>query len=616
MAAKRTAREAFGNNRPERQQNATRQLSAFAAAHAIKSTTDLHASEQAPLPHTPGDLNGFGDVDGRGAHDQYGVDPVADAVSILTVTPDQEDEHQADATKAIITLSTIEHKSAKVDEDGAVVVSMRLDQSVTFLGEFDLQVLTGVVTIYGAMLHPDRGVQRVYAPAVSPLPAIIARKQETVIRATSVSSGLGSMERLSPMFRNVGTPIEDETCSFCILHTSSDGPMGRTLSPLDIDEGMRKALSKVNSQLDAGELAPRILAIGGKSSGKSTFNRILCNTITSRASTSSCFYLDLDPGQPEFGPSGQLSLIKVTAPILGPAFTHPASTCSTKYRIIRSHTIASTSFKDDPDHYLACAIDLCSHAPKHAPLIVNSCGWVNGLGASTIVSFASKLSVSDVVSLEPIETELIGEVEAVVGSMSLRIPRRQRQQALRTPAELRAMQAMAYFHQRSINDSTTWVRRPITELRAWIVSYSAEVPGVTAVLNYGQAPHPDFLGEVLDGSVVAITVMDDQPIDQEAICRTATEHIPYLPQSAQEDETFQLVTPIPESELATIMDKQVVLIRGGFDSPDWAYLEDWYATGGATGSTEERPWVGLQEQAGVEGAIWRMRHPPMSKDAR
>ncbi|KAF2211189.1 hypothetical protein CERZMDRAFT_28543, partial [Cercospora zeae-maydis SCOH1-5] len=479
-----------------------------------------------------------------------------------------------------------------------VVVSMRLDQSVTFLGEFDLQVLTGVVTIYGAMLHPERGVQRVDAPAISPLPVIIARKPETVIRVISVSSGLASMEKLSPMFRNVGTPIEQEGRSFCTLHTSSDDPLGRALSTLDMDEGMRKVISKVNSRLDAGDLAPRILAIGGKSSGKSTFNRILCNTVTSRASTSSCFYLDLDPGQPEFGSPGQLSLIEVTAPILGPAFTHLASTFSTKYRLVRSHTIASTTFKEDPDHYLACAIDLCSRAPKDAPLIVNSCGWVNGLGASTIVSLASKLSISDVVSLEPIETELASEVEAVVGSMSLRIPRRQRQQALRTPAELRAMQAMAYFHQRSIKHSIKWNVRPITEFRPWIASYSAEGPGITAVLNYGQAPHPDFLGEVLDGSVVAITVIDDQPIDQEAISRTATENIPYIPQSATghtppldprrshciglalirgldtEDETFQLVTPISESEMATIVGKQVVLIRGGFDSPDWAYLED------------------------------------------
>ena len=265
--------------------------------------------------------------------------------------------------------------------------------SVTFLGEYDLEVLSGVVTIYGAVLHPGRGVQRVYAPSVSPLPVIQPWKQDATIRVTSVKSGLQDIERLSPLFRSIGTKDSKKERSFSLLRTTSDDPLGRSLVPLEIDESLKKI------RIEAEGAPPRIMAVGPKSAGKSTFNRTLCNMITSRPGKKArCLYLDLDPGQPEFGPPGQLALVEVTQPILGPAFTHHASTRSTSYRLIRSHTIAATSFKDDPEHYVACAVDLISRAPKDVPVVVNSCGWVSNLGASTIVTLASKLGITEAVS--------------------------------------------------------------------------------------------------------------------------------------------------------------------------------------------------------------------------
>lgn len=164
---------------------------------------------------------------------------------------------------------------------------------------------------------------------------------------------------------------------------------------------------------------------------------------------------------------------------------------------------------------------------------------------------------------------------------------------------------------------------------------------ITQVLNYGQAPHPDFLGEVLDGSVVALVVIDENIIDQSAIERTSQEFIPYLPTPTSghtppldprhshcvglalvrgidaEARTFHLVTPLAETDIAKIMDKRIVLVRGGFDPPEWAYLEDIYAAKeGVVDDVEERPWVSRKEQIGIEGSVWRLRHPPMAKDVR
>ena len=87
-------------------------------------------------------------------------------------------------------------------------------------------------------------------------------------------------------------------------------------------------------------------------------------------------------------------------------------------------------------------------------------------------------------------------------------------------------------------------------------------------------------------------------------------------------QEIQLLTPLGEAQTAALAGKKVVLVRGGFDAPEWAYLEDLYAgsgsgekkDGSAGGSVEEdvtaRPWVTRKEMVGIEGAVWRLRHPP------
>jgi len=65
------------------------------------------------------------------------------------------------------------------------------------------------------------------------------------------------------------------------------------------------------------------------------------------------------------------------------------------------------------------------------------------------------------------------------------------------------------------------------------------------------------------------------------------------------------------------MDEQVALVRGSFDAPDWAYMEDLMSGHDVNKGLEvDRPWVSKTEQVGIEGAVWRLRHPPMAGDVR
>ena len=207
---------------------------------------------------------------------------------------------------------------------------------------------------------------------------------------------------------------------------------------------------------------------------------------------------------------------------------------------------------------------------------------------------------------------------------------------------------MAYFHHRpSANDGLPrWSGKAMNTIRPWVVSYAGSDQGIFAVMFYGQNPNPEFLAEVLDGSIVAISIQEHDvstptsPADEQDlafhISRTP-EDIPYIsptvhgltrsldPRTSHcvgfafvrgintADKELQLVTPLRESDIAALVGKRVVLVRCGSDPPEWAYLEEMYKYGNAANFGEiERPWVSKTGMVGVEGAIWRLRHPPMA----
>ena len=529
--------------------------------------------------------------------------------------------------------------------------SLESNETATLIGEYDILVSSGIITIYGTILRPNSGEQRVYAPSVQALPQIQARQDNTKIRVSSVTSSLRKLDKLSPLFRNMWAT---EGKSFAFLRSSDDENLQRSVNALEIDREMDTVLRTLSAKVSMELRKPRIMGVGAKSSGKSTFNRVLCNHLHSWTPMKKCMFLDLDPGQPEFGLPGQISLVEVTAPILGPPFTHPASAGSKEFRILRSHAIAATSFKDDPEHYKACALDLVKHADTRYPLVVNSCGWVSGLGATVLAQLVSALAITDLVLLEPLESTLVDSMQAGSDGIAFhRIPRRAPKPSSRTPAESRAMQTMAYFHHRGsiAGGVPRWSSKSISRTRPWVVSYAGSDPGIFAIMSYGQSPNSEFLAEVLEGSVVAMVVLDKHaavsnisptPADGEKrsveladlIDRTPADDLPYIKPNPQgithtlfpstshcaglalirgidtKRKRLQLVTPLPESEIAEIMDKRVVLIRGNLDAPAWAYLEDLYEGDGGE-SERERPWVSRKEMVGIEGAVWRLRHPPL-----
>jgi polynucleotide 5'-hydroxyl-kinase GRC3/NOL9 len=265
---------------------------------------------------------------------------------------------------------------------------------------------------------------------------------------------------------------------------------------------------------------------GPKSSGKSTFAKLITNKLlyatveTSNRSKSAkptgVALLDLDPGQPEYSPPGQLSLIHLHASNFGPPYSHP--TPGAESRVIRSHSIGAVSPSLDPSLYMACALDLFAHYRNllsliaNCPLIINTPGWVLGTGLEILVGLIAKVHPTEVIYMSqegPVEVvESLRDAGKSIPLITL--PSQGSEYTTRTAAHLRTMQTMSYFHlDSSSSNGLAWKDSPLTSVPPWQISYSGEGGGILGIMCYGEQPPANLLADTIDGSLLAVVVIDE-----------------------------------------------------------------------------------------------------------
>ena len=146
-----------------------------------------------------------------------------------------------------------------------------------------------------------------------------------------------------------------------------------------------------------GARAPSLLLCGARNVGKSSFGRYLLNRALSDAPAGGAVcYLECDVGQSELSPPGLVSLHVVSAPLLGPPHTHvraAAVTCC----------VGDASPATAPQHYVRCVQHvLAAYRARHAslPLLVNTCGYVSGLGAQLLADLIDSTQPDALVFLD------------------------------------------------------------------------------------------------------------------------------------------------------------------------------------------------------------------------
>ncbi len=318
------------------------------------------------------------------------------------------------------------------------------------------------------------------------------------------------------------------------MRLSSDDPLKRPLYPLETPPSWQRALESLSIP-DGAVQGSIYLVCGPKSSGKSTFARMLANRLQTSSpaaeprmgplSAQQVYWLDLDPGQPEFSPSGHLSLVYVKRPVFGPPFTHCSMYDGVAYQVIRSHFLGAISPYEDASWFDACLSDLTARfAEIHAlspesVLIINSPGCRAGQGSQFMSTLLNELVPSCVVHMGEAPTELLGLLRTSSGSLEtisiVEPSAHPRASMVRTSAELRAMQMLSYFHQEAAEDgSRKWNAFPLTSKQPWVISYRQASSGIIGIMQLGDSHRPQLLHGLLNGAVVSVVVFE-----AEGLCR-------------------------------------------------------------------------------------------------
>jgi len=164
----------------------------------------------------------------------------------------------------------------------------------------------------------------------------------------------------------------------------------------------------------------RILICGAKNVGKSTYVRYLIHRLLSTCTTVAV--LDCDVGQGEFSPPGLLTLTLVSQPILSPPCAHlickdddetDNNTFATRTTLHHAETYfyGHTSSKIDPVSYISSIHNLIQHydtlyrqrqesSNKDIfPLVINTDGWVKGMGYEILSSIIDTTCPTHIVQM-------------------------------------------------------------------------------------------------------------------------------------------------------------------------------------------------------------------------
>ncbi|KAL8141966.1 hypothetical protein V2J09_014998 [Rumex salicifolius] len=130
--------------------------------------------------------------------------------------------------------------------------------------------------------------------------------------------------------------------------------------------------------------APVSIICGPKNSGKTTFSRYLLNTLLLRYKRVA--YLDTDVGQPEFTAPRCLSLTVIEK--ITPDFTIPCLKTPE-----RCYFFGDVSSKRDPE------LTRKYSNRSELPLIINTPGWVKGIGYDILVDMLNYIPATHVVKI-------------------------------------------------------------------------------------------------------------------------------------------------------------------------------------------------------------------------
>ncbi|KAK0725387.1 hypothetical protein B0H67DRAFT_598651 [Lasiosphaeris hirsuta] len=584
------------------------------------------------------------------------TEPLSTPVKPLTSPAKAQSGEDSNSPRKVSQHSTFRpnKKNYKQKANGRVLVHAGEGERLVILGSYGIKIREGEVTIAGAVLSPLNTLQWVHAPYSHSLPVLrITTNTIMELHPHPGAQSLRQLAKLSLVFGKLWDEPQEgisNKATFQLILDSEDGPRRALLQNLVSPAEWNKKLAGLVSAKEKGAV-PIVFMCGPKSSGKSTFGRLLANRLVTdqgdskKKAWSPVAVLDLDPGQPEYSPPGVISLNKISSPNLSPSFCH--STLEPTKGQLRAHAVASISPAQDPEHYIECVLDLYSQwrmalGGKY-PLIINTPGWIQGTGLDILGELIKEIRPTEVIYMshdgpdETVDSLKVACLRNGAANIPFHILPSQTSEAsaARSSQHLRTMQTMAYFHLNWSSLATqhqTWNPTPITALRPWRVRYRGPGRGFVGILCYDHQPGPDLLGEAINGMILALVKIENKAAFRDLVGEGSTESgvaytaegIPLIENphgstlnphhsralglvlvrgiDAQRGE-LQILTPLAGDVVAEV-GGGLVLVAGKFDTPNWAYAEDLHlrtSTSAATAAAVAAPGQGVPGLAENEG---------------
>ncbi|XP_067423163.1 polynucleotide 5'-hydroxyl-kinase NOL9 isoform X2 [Emydura macquarii macquarii] len=325
------------------------------------------------------------------------------------------------------------HSLAAVEAaEGAVVLLLLHAQKLTFTGKCRLSCLYGAVQVFGFTITQEQPPYDLLSPQTHCALTIEAVTYETLeqskkemrlsaramLRAHRVpqDARIKLMKNFAPLCSVVLLESLDTSFTrFILSHpdfshifkvkrqkdpcfTPEDAALASIgIGKRDSESGLLLSESSVSAVeelirvcCEEDDGCPVILVCGPKSIGKSTFNRYLINLLLNHLPCVE--YLECDLGQTEFTPPGCVSLINVSEPCLGPPFTHQRMPRKMVY-------YGEASCDQDTERYIDTVKYVFNSYKKEVPLIINTMGWVKGVGLLLLIDIIRLLSPSHIVQI-------------------------------------------------------------------------------------------------------------------------------------------------------------------------------------------------------------------------
>ncbi|EDO15955.1 hypothetical protein Kpol_1044p14 [Vanderwaltozyma polyspora DSM 70294] len=319
--------------------------------------------------------------------------------------------------------------------DNSILIGLTQKQRIFISGIFNLQVVKGGIVYNNVHYNASKKIYTVWHPLSNSIPSInsshyagweeslhlpykyknIAKDRldafpcilkinnsnfETLLEVCNLFPESRYLWKLK---NGTNQSFSSDTATYDILNKDID-----PFIPLEISQNWVSVIEKLNVAHKNSQYDMRVLALGGKNSGKSTFLRLLRetfnNTISENQIENDMLYLDFDPGQCEVSEPECISLskLKPNNEILG-------NSLSIHYQeMLDQIYIGSSSPQDMPSKYLEAINSIIQSFEDQSFMgtsLLNLPGWIKGFGLNIINHVINSFKPTHIILLESNSTK-------------------------------------------------------------------------------------------------------------------------------------------------------------------------------------------------------------------